>query len=1305
MKLKIVHAGDIQIEITTSGIGAQRFHEFDKTLNDFIQQVKTIQPDIVYLAGDMFQVNNPNGDETKMFGRLLHSLLPNTKRIVVIPGNHDVKQRNNVIMENAQQRVLTDPIESVISNINNPKITYYKHTGLYYDPRFELTWAVWSQIDKWSPEDKPYSPWVENKLPSGACIELYHDPIKNCLNFNGTVQKGAENSEIYMNTFKANTILAGDIHNPQIIQKENKTFAYCSSLVQRDFGEANYYDDLNLTVRGNDKHGFNVVDFDTELNAVTNIKFIALKPHVARHTIRLSKLFNYDAASLIDIEPAKFNYVKFVVDGNVHKFIEHRETLYSALSSKYDVKFELPEFSVDSVNDDNIEQIDNLEELITKDKIIELGEKYINSAVVKTSILNEHNREQARKVFVNLFKSELEKIDISAKYTNISLVDLHINNFMSFGNDNHFVFDNVPLTRILGSNGTGKTTIYYAIAFLISDFVLSTQSARSQKSNYLSYFNDRLTDDSVELSMTFYVNNELHKLTKTITRSWKGKQSHALDKDWRSYVSGVSYSVSLESPSLTSTDSEAVNDYLRTNVMNIDEFERLLFINAATLNGMLHKKQEDLNQQILSDIGLNFFDAMDAQYESVRSTMMAKVTKPLTTIEEIHKTKSSINEEIPLLQEKIDALTKQNTKIEEEIKLLEEDIREKTKKLKNVRKVDEINEEIDGLKLNIDTYTSSITLRKSEIDNIQNSIINANSENEKLAVEISKLELEKSKQEVLKSEHAAKLSRIQDQISSERDNAKNVIAAVKAELSNDVNNIKMSISESSNKLTKLQSDQQSIEHQFSTSISEQIDLVNAQISSERDIISTLQSAISDSRLELSKYESELAVNKQKRSELETRISELRNSEVCSECNRKYDEDFLHSIEDKVLAIQKQIEEIKIDNTEIESIKSDINKKQSEIELRKTEITKLNQKIELIKEYDIDDSEFAEQYANCTEYIDRITAEIDALKTKQIEAESKLLNDLKTNERVVSATEKVKTLQSEYDELQNVEYDTKIAEIESELTSLKSKKIDVDVLRTKIDDIRTEINKLETSITVANNRIADCDTEIVHAKEDEVIQTWIDSQQIELASRRSAIKQNDSESYVLRSNIEKRTDDLKRCDIDIKNIEKYEIVDAVVKLYKRLVGKNGLQQYIFDHIKPVINTKLNELLEGVPFRLFIDETSAVQMIDLTKNVVRPVTFASGAEKIFCGLALFATKSRMSTAKKFNVLLIDELSGALNDGKKLDYDAKNYQEEFIKIINRIKETVNVIIIDHVIDEINENKTVIVEKTENGSVIRVK
>ena len=192
MQLKIVHAGDIQIEITTSGIGAQRFHEFDKTLNDFIQQVKTIQPDIVYLAGDMFQVNNPNGDETKMFGRLLHSLLPNTKRIVVIPGNHDVKQRNNVIMENAQQRVLTDPIESVIANINNPKITYYKHTGLYYDPRFELTWAVWSQIDKWSPDDKPYSPWIENKLPSGSCIELYHDPIKNCLNFNGTVQKGSE---------------------------------------------------------------------------------------------------------------------------------------------------------------------------------------------------------------------------------------------------------------------------------------------------------------------------------------------------------------------------------------------------------------------------------------------------------------------------------------------------------------------------------------------------------------------------------------------------------------------------------------------------------------------------------------------------------------------------------------------------------------------------------------------------------------------------------------------------------------------------------------------------------------------------------------------------------------------------------------------------------------------------------------------------------------------------------------------------------------------------------------------------------
>ena len=154
----------------------------------------------------------------------------------------------------------------------------------------------------------------------------------------------------------------------------------------------------------------------------------------------------------------------------------------------------------------------------------------------------------------------------------------------------------------------------------------------------------------------------------------------------------------------------------------------------------------------------------------------------------------------------------------------------------------------------------------------------------------------------------------------------------------------------------------------------------------------------------------------------------------------------------------------------------------------------------------------------------------------------------------------------------------------------------------------------------------------------------------------------------------------------------------------MVGKNGLQQYVFDHIKPVINKRLNELLDKVPFRLFIDEESSMQMIDLTKNVIRPVTFASGAEKIFCGLALFATKSQMATSKKLNLLLIDELSGALNDGSKLDYAAKNFQYEFKKIVERIKEKVNILIIDHVIDDLNEDKTVIVEKTDKGSEVRL-
>jgi predicted MPP superfamily phosphohydrolase len=180
MLLNFIHYGDIQIEIRVSGINAQRLDEYLHVLQKMESIIAEKKPDAIFIPGDIFEYWDANGDETKMFSKHLHAILPHTQRIIIVPGNHDIRQKSNGVMYLDVKQNAADSIDSVVTAINNPKISYYKHSGLYQDTTFPITYAVWSQIDKWSAQEpKPnYNPWIDNEVPSTACIELFHDPIR-----------------------------------------------------------------------------------------------------------------------------------------------------------------------------------------------------------------------------------------------------------------------------------------------------------------------------------------------------------------------------------------------------------------------------------------------------------------------------------------------------------------------------------------------------------------------------------------------------------------------------------------------------------------------------------------------------------------------------------------------------------------------------------------------------------------------------------------------------------------------------------------------------------------------------------------------------------------------------------------------------------------------------------------------------------------------------------------------------------------------------------------------------------------------
>jgi predicted MPP superfamily phosphohydrolase len=217
--INIFHYGDSQIELRVSGENAQRFAEFDAVFAKLEEDIKLAKPDVIVIPGDVYQYADTNGEEQEMFARHLHKIVDYTRRIVIIPGNHDIKQSNNTIIKDEEKTSLGDSIRSIVVAINNPKIVYYDKSGIFKDDVIGLSWVVWSQKNKHSKlQPKPeYNPWIENSIPEGPFIELFHDPVRNAKAFDGKPSKHFENYAITLNDFKANLILANDIHSPDII--------------------------------------------------------------------------------------------------------------------------------------------------------------------------------------------------------------------------------------------------------------------------------------------------------------------------------------------------------------------------------------------------------------------------------------------------------------------------------------------------------------------------------------------------------------------------------------------------------------------------------------------------------------------------------------------------------------------------------------------------------------------------------------------------------------------------------------------------------------------------------------------------------------------------------------------------------------------------------------------------------------------------------------------------------------------------------------------------------------------------------
>jgi len=245
---KIAHIADIHFR------NIQRHDEFRAICENFIDQMKTMEPDRIVIAGDIVHSRNQISPElVNEVSWFLNECSSVTGKVVIIPGNHDVVEQNKERM---------DALTPIINTLRVDNISYYTKSGLYKDDN--VVWSVFSIFDNhMAPEA------LEMRPHKGTYIGLYHGTIVGAVNEMGfKFTHGAE-----LTKFRhCDLVLCGDIHKRQVFKSGETPIIMVGSLIQQNYGE---------TIS---QHGFNFVHlsednkFTNEFHDIENpIKYLTFK--------------------------------------------------------------------------------------------------------------------------------------------------------------------------------------------------------------------------------------------------------------------------------------------------------------------------------------------------------------------------------------------------------------------------------------------------------------------------------------------------------------------------------------------------------------------------------------------------------------------------------------------------------------------------------------------------------------------------------------------------------------------------------------------------------------------------------------------------------------------------------------------------------------------------------------------------------------------------------------------------------------------------------------------------------------------
>jgi len=661
---KIAHLADIHIRKSLD-----RHNEYREVFKKLYTDLKKERPDRIVIVGDIYDnFIDLEGEALILVGEFI-TKLSNIAKIIITRGNHDIRKKH---------KTRIDTIETVTTLIKNTGVTYYNKSGFYVDEN--ITWVIWDHVD----EINPWKQFKKRKTKDSIYIDLYHNPINGCSLYNGMIIEG---NYPKISDFKGDYSFFGDIHLRQFFK--NKTKAYCSSLIQQNFGESV------------ENHGYLLWDIKNktvkEKNIDNDYKFVNITIDTNTDYDNLKMPINIDKNNKTKI---KIKWEDFGVNMNSENERKLRNLIKENVGS-------------DLINIENHPLYTDINDNKLLSDTIDINDKIVQQNILKEFLKGNNIDNEIISDIVNIDNIINDRLNINIS-SNIkwNIDKLWFNNFKSYGDKNIIDWkDKNGIIQISGINQQGKSTILDAICYIIYGATLSTSKREKHGDN--RFININRNKNYCDGGAIIDIDGEKFLIYRKTTRKLKKNGDISSCSTKLEYYKGTKM---IEENKLVGEKRVDTQKQLDSILGDFNDFIRLTLTNADNINDLLSMDRSIFIDNIIKDAGFDIFDKKLNEFKDYKKSLNL----------------DKINIDINKIEDEVNKLNKDIDNYKNELNSLENEIESNDKKIKSHRnnkeeligKLNKIDNDI--MKIDYDKLSNDIEINENEINEINNNIISLN---------------------------------------------------------------------------------------------------------------------------------------------------------------------------------------------------------------------------------------------------------------------------------------------------------------------------------------------------------------------------------------------------------------------------------------------------------------------------------------------------------------------------------------------------------------------------------------------------